>query len=425
MELITTTNSISGKIESIIRDAEKELYLVSPYIQLEKSEDEQWNSIKKAIRYAVNHKVEIYIIARRPEGKYAKNPIEIFKDFHGPYLHIYLVEDLHTKLYFNGIDALVSSMNLYFHSSKNNHEIGIQFKLPEDKDQIIKIRKYISYLTEDAEKYQTENELEQEEQKKTQYESRLKENDQGDPDLIQVEVLSIGYKWIKVKTVDGYENKIAIAEAPKMKEEKHYTLKAKHRWVKSRYGYTVYLEKVHDIEEIQGFCIACRKPTESKYDLCFDCNKKFRDSPSKVDFKFCHRCGKEKTSINRDRPLCNLCFKELKALEDEIHKFQKSKDGKNDAQKGRDRTTSSKRTSKRINVKEALKKDQTMAMLGFCIQCGIKIARDNTLQKVRCRDCWGKDKSGHQTGNWCHSCGETHQTSIEKPVCYSCYKNLD
>ena len=69
MELVTATSSISGKIESIIKEAEEDLYLVSPYIQLEKSESDQWENIKKALNYAIKQGVNIYIIARQDKEK--------------------------------------------------------------------------------------------------------------------------------------------------------------------------------------------------------------------------------------------------------------------------------------------------------------------------------------------------------------------
>ena len=57
MFLETSTKSISGKIESIIKEAQEELFIVSPYLKLE-----TWIDIKKALNYAVKKEIKITLI---------------------------------------------------------------------------------------------------------------------------------------------------------------------------------------------------------------------------------------------------------------------------------------------------------------------------------------------------------------------------
>ena len=76
---------------------------------------------------------------------------------------IFLVDDLHAKLYYNGKQALVTSMNLYQHSAEKNYEIGICF---DDEANLDKIRSYLKFLrsSETIVEYMSEDRQYQEEQ---------------------------------------------------------------------------------------------------------------------------------------------------------------------------------------------------------------------------------------------------------------------
>lgn len=388
MELVTATSSISGKIESIIKEAEEDLYLVSPYIQLEKSESDQWENIKKALNYAIKQGVDIYIIARQDKKK-AFPLFEKLKETYGKQCKILLVSNLHAKLYYNGEDALITSMNMYFQSSKKNYEIGVQLNRKRNLDDMKKLKKYINYLIEEAIEYKSTHEQAQDEELHANHEALKETLGQIDREIIQFEVSAIGYKWFKVKTPEGYENKILIKDAPNLEEGNHYIVKAKKKWSKTQYGYSVQLEQVHDIEEIHAFCISCRKPTDGKYDLCYSCNSKFKINPKSLEFHYCKSCGKSKQTISIQRPNCNTCYKSSKQ-----EKRKEIPHGKLPTQMGS----------------------------GFCIQCVKSIPYDSFLKKVRCRECWGKDKKALNQGEYCHQCGQAHPSSVEKPLCYTCFK---
>ena len=388
MELVTATNSISGKIESIIKEAENDLYLISPYIQLKKSESDQWESINKALKFAIDQGVNIYIIARQDKEK-AFPLFEKLKETYGKKCKILLVSNLHAKLYYNGEDALITSMNMYLHSSLYNHEIGVQLKRSQNPDDMKKLKKFINYLIAEAIEYKSKLEQEQDEKLHAKHTAEKETKEQDDREIIQFEVLSVGYKWIKVRTSDDYENKILIQDAPDLEEEKHYNVKAKKKWSKTPYGYSVQLEQVHDIEEIHAFCISCRKPIEGKYDLCYSCNSQFKIDQKSLEFHYCKTCGKDKPTISIQRPICIPCYKKSEQF--------KGKEPPN--------------TNPPIQIGS-----------GFCIQCGQSLPYDSFLKKVRCRKCWGKDKKGLNQGEFCHHCGKKHPSSIEKPLCYTCFK---
>lgn len=59
---------------------------------------------------------------------------------------------------------------------------------------------------------------------------------------------------------------------------------------------------------------------------------------------------------------------------------------------------------------------------GYCIGC--KTRKDYDEYKPLCPVCykqWAKNKV--LKANYCHMCGKPHATSVNKPVCLSCYKN--
>lgn len=63
---------------------------------------------------------------------------------------------------------------------------------------------------------------------------------------------------------------------------------------------------------------------------------------------------------------------------------------------------------------------------GHCIRCGDIIDADPS--HPYCRDCyttWNKYKDPDYEEEFCHICGKPNETTtLNKPVCYSCYKKL-
>jgi hypothetical protein len=64
--------------------------------------------------------------------------------------------------------------------------------------------------------------------------------------------------------------------------------------------------------------------------------------------------------------------------------------------------------------------------VGYCIRCENRIAFDQ--YKPYCGNCysvWAEYSNPSYEENVCHCCGEFETTTMEKPVCYSCYKKLN
>ena len=116
-----TTNGTSSKIEDIIIDARKELILVSPYLQLSKTFYER-------LKDAANSNIKIQIVYGKDELK--PNERNSLADLEA--VELYFFENLHAKCYFNEQAMVITSMNMYEFSEKNNREMGVY--ITKDKD---------------------------------------------------------------------------------------------------------------------------------------------------------------------------------------------------------------------------------------------------------------------------------------------------
>lgn len=118
-----TTNGTSYHIEKIIIEAKSKLILVSPYLQISKTFYER-------LKDASNNNVSIKIIYGKDELKpNEKNSLAELKN-----VELYFFENLHAKCYFNESKMVITSMNMYEFSEKNNREMGVLIERMRDKD---------------------------------------------------------------------------------------------------------------------------------------------------------------------------------------------------------------------------------------------------------------------------------------------------
>ncbi len=109
-----TTNGTSYHIENIIIEAKSKLILISPYLQLSKTFYER-------LKDASNRNVEIKIIYGKDELKpNEKNSLADLKN-----VELFYFQNLHAKCYFNESKMVITSMNMYEFSEKNNREMGV------------------------------------------------------------------------------------------------------------------------------------------------------------------------------------------------------------------------------------------------------------------------------------------------------------
>ena len=116
---------IATRIMTLIDNAKTELILVSPYISID-----NWAKLKKCLQRAVDRGVEITIYAREN----ATQNLETIKSFN---VNLYLVKDLHAKIYINDRYAIASSQNLIQYSDDNSIDFGYSTETEEERQQLL------------------------------------------------------------------------------------------------------------------------------------------------------------------------------------------------------------------------------------------------------------------------------------------------
>lgn len=141
MAQFITTRQISSELELLIREADKVLYLVSPYLKLSKDFQELINSRNK------NEKKTIIIY-----GKSELTPEQL--KFLTGLRHVYLKfhENLHAKCYINDTKLIITSLNFYEYSMINNKEIGVLYNtnIPEDQDIYSKALEHVKFIEDNS-----------------------------------------------------------------------------------------------------------------------------------------------------------------------------------------------------------------------------------------------------------------------------------
>jgi phosphatidylserine/phosphatidylglycerophosphate/cardiolipin synthase-like enzyme len=109
-----TTAGASHQIEEIINDAEQFLWLISPYLKINKR-------VKELLEDKDHFKIDIRVIYGKSELQPEENNwLESLASIRTSFR-----KDLHAKCYLNEDKVLVSSMNLYEFSQQNNDEMGL------------------------------------------------------------------------------------------------------------------------------------------------------------------------------------------------------------------------------------------------------------------------------------------------------------
>ena len=140
-----TTNSISARLEEIIKQAKKRLVIISPYLQIN---DRLKGLLEDKDRQACT-RVESQFSKLKAllKNEDAQTGIEINivyrKDDHHPgdikwlqtltSVRITSLANLHAKCYLNEEQAIITSMNLYQYSQQNNYEMGILVSRSDDR----------------------------------------------------------------------------------------------------------------------------------------------------------------------------------------------------------------------------------------------------------------------------------------------------
>lgn len=115
-----TTHGTTARIEQIIAKARERIVVISPYLQ--------WSRILyERLVEADRLGVPIVLVYGKRELDYDQQ--ELLEQLDN--LSLYYCENLHAKCYFNEQQLVISSLNLYEYSERNNREMGVVFSRTE------------------------------------------------------------------------------------------------------------------------------------------------------------------------------------------------------------------------------------------------------------------------------------------------------
>lgn len=117
------TSSISAALEDLIKDARRELYIISPYLKLS-------DHMRELLNDKEREKTDVRIIF----GKQELAPTEMSFLENLKYVKLYFSKNLHAKCYMNENKMIIASMNLYEFSQVNNREMGILIDTADEHD---------------------------------------------------------------------------------------------------------------------------------------------------------------------------------------------------------------------------------------------------------------------------------------------------
>ena len=121
MNKVISNEDIRSFIIQLIKESEKYLILISPYVKL------KGGYIEKEIERSIKRGVKVRLLYRSDDlsnNNYSIDEETLYRlDKMGVVLRH--IDDLHTKLYLSDKGSIMTSMNLYNHSSTTNEELGI------------------------------------------------------------------------------------------------------------------------------------------------------------------------------------------------------------------------------------------------------------------------------------------------------------
>lgn len=262
MPKFLTTTGVSYEIENVIKGAKNKLALVSPYLKLSQNFYER-------LRDADKRNVAILIIYGKEElSNEQKRQLAELKN-----LKLFFCANLHAKCYMNENYCVITSMNMYEFSEKNNREIGVLFSRSEDQ----------GIFTETAE------------------EIKSIIGNSKDSDILALKATEIN----KAISVSPQQNK---HNNPEQKNIKPQPQPSKNQFTSSFFGGI--LSAATSLLRTDGFCLRCG--TKINHDVnkpfCPNCYQQWAiyGNPDYSE-NHCHTCGKRhKTSFAK--PECRNCF---------------------------------------------------------------------------------------------------------------------
>ncbi len=249
------TADIRSALDGIIREADKQVTLISPFIRISVP-------LFQTLKIADSRKVRIRLVygKKKELDSDVRSQLEQLDN-----LSLAFLQNLHAKCFFNEKQALVTSLNLY-DFSEQNVEMGILISAKEDTLLFIDVTKEAENICSPtlAEKVQLRD-------------SKIEKVGKG--------IIKVGKLVSDSLTEDD-------SKRSKPTSRTRTTIRTKQT----------------------GFCIRCR--TSIPYNLdspyCRDCWKKWKEGGENPDYierhGSCHTCGRP-APTSKARPQCISCYK--------------------------------------------------------------------------------------------------------------------
>jgi len=291
MPKFLTGKELEEAIYDIIYEAENMLLIVSPFIKLD-------NYFRKLFdKHISNSELRIIIVfgknEKHVERSFNLDDFEYFKKF--PNISIVYTQNLHAKYYADENRGIVTSVNLYDYSFKNNIEFGVFSEailiVGREKHDRETREKCMEIIAESDVVYL----------RQPQYKKKFLGKDYVGSTTIYdstkhlVEKGTVLKKSISEFSELEYVN--AIVDSPRQTREE-------------------FEENENEVqpETELGICISCRRKIQDNplVPYCKSCytNRKAKNELGTKE-SYCHLCGKENSSTLK-KPVCYNCFKSNK-----------------------------------------------------------------------------------------------------------------
>jgi len=203
---VLNTIEISHELEKMIQESYKYLIFVSPYLKIT-------NRIKAKLADKFTELDICFFIHRKNELQKSEN--DWIKSFSN--VHLIDIENLHSKIYMNDKQCLITSMNFYEYSQINNYEIGLKIDKTSDNNNFQKIIQEIMTMSKLSTKHELLSKTLEPDidytagrlfYKLREITKKNKKNKSYDEDYI--EFSNIARKLVKFDNTELYQDKTAI-----------------------------------------------------------------------------------------------------------------------------------------------------------------------------------------------------------------------
>lgn len=289
MAKFITGKELEDAVYDIIFNAKKELLIVSPYIKL----DDYFRK-KLFDKHLGNAETKITIVFGKNKSHIQKSlnlsDFEYFKRF--PNISIVYVPNLHAKYFANEKQGIITSINLYDYSFKNNIEYAV---LSDSK--LLEMDKIYKEVKEKTWEIVNNNNVVFVRRPQYKKKKLIGKDYVGSNTLYDSTDELIKNGKVPKKLIGEYseiEDKVGSEEIQRV----------------SRQEFEKEKKQVH-VSNKKGFCIKCGISIKDnpKVPFCKSCYSKIKkNNELSSTQKKCHLCGKEYKSTLK-KPVCYSCYK--------------------------------------------------------------------------------------------------------------------